>query len=512
MSQFATIEREALPPEPADSVDLEDSAGPGWFTLRNLWLWIVPWGLFLRLCMSSIAPNDFWWHIRTGQLILQQRAIPTVDLFTFTQAGTTWINQAWLMQVALALLMQWGGVPLVIFVHAVVITAGYALILGVCAPRFGVRISVWATIFGVAAGLQNWAVRPQTISFFAFGLLIFLIEKHRQGHRRALWWAIPLFAVWVNAHGVFVFGLAALGLYVVGTLWDALVAREWQARRGALVELCAQGLLTVAVLSLNPQGPWGIITYVLGFFQSSATVQYNLEFEALTIRSTDGMVFAVTILFLFLARLNSTTRLTTAQTLTLLAFATMTLMSRRSVVWFGMVTIPILAQLLRGWWRQPWPLLPGKPLVTATIMALLLLFVGMMLPWWRPAIPKLVATRPWLDASTPVDATRFLCDEFSPGTRGYQAIAFASYMEAACPDLPTFMDTRFELYPIEQWDEYIDLQNGRYRWTEVVEKYGMRYIFADSKDQPNLVDAVAADAGWQEIYRDERAVIFAPTK
>src|SRR5688500_2525400 len=94
-----------------------------WFTLRSLWLWLVPWGLSLRLCLSSIAPNDFWWHVRTGQLILQTRAIPTIDLFSYTQVGAPWINQAWLMQVALAQLMAWGGIPLVIFAHALTIAA-----------------------------------------------------------------------------------------------------------------------------------------------------------------------------------------------------------------------------------------------------------------------------------------------------------------------------------------------------------------------------------------------------
>ena len=229
----------------------EEDAPHSWFTLRNLWLWLVPWGLFVRLCLSTIAPNDFWWHVRTGQLILQTRAIPTIDLFTYTQPGAPWINQAWLMQVALAQLMAWGGVPLVIFAHALTITAGYTLILRACAPRYGVRTSVWATVIGVFVGIQSWAVRPQSFSFLAFGILLYLIEKHRQGQRNALWWAIPLFAVWVNAHGVFVFGLAALGLYTFGTVWDALWAREWQTRRRELLLLCAQALLAVAALALS---------------------------------------------------------------------------------------------------------------------------------------------------------------------------------------------------------------------------------------------------------------------
>ncbi|MCC6455655.1 MAG: hypothetical protein IT328_11965 [Caldilineaceae bacterium] len=497
-----------LQPAASDPGDSDRNEQRRWLTMRNLWLWLVPWGLFTRLCLNSIAPNDFWWHVRTGQLILQNRAIPVVDLFTYTQVGAPWINQAWIMQVILAQLMAWGGAPLVIFVHALLVAAGYTLILRACAPHYGVRTSVWATVIGVLIGIQSWAIRPQSFSFLAFGLLIFLIETHRHGNRRALWWAAPLFALWVNAHGVFVFGLAALGLYVVGNLWDALWARQWQARQGELLELCAQGLLAVAALAINPQGPLGILEYVLGFFQSKATIQYNMEFAPLTIRSADGIAFTLAILTLIVARLNSQTRLTSAQTMTLLAFAAMTLFSRRSAAWFGMVQIPVLALLLRGWWRAPWGLPPGKPAPIAALFGLLLLIAVMMLPWWRPQFPELMKARPLLTKTTPVEATAFLCETFTPGTRGFQAIAFASYMEAACPDLPVFIDSRFELYPTEQWDEYIDMLNGRYKWTTIADQYGMNYLFIHIDEQPHLVEAATANPTWREIYRDDRAIIF----
>jgi hypothetical protein len=42
----------------------------------------------------------------------------------------------------------------------------------------------------------------------------------------------------------------------------------------------------------------------------------------------------------------------------------------------------------------------------------------------------------------------------------------------------------------------------------LADKYVMDYIFANVEDQPNLVEAVASNPDWQEIYRDERAVIF----
>ena len=55
-----------------------------WLTLKTIWLLIVPIALFARLSLASIAPNDFWWHVRMGGIILHQHALPTTDLFTFT--------------------------------------------------------------------------------------------------------------------------------------------------------------------------------------------------------------------------------------------------------------------------------------------------------------------------------------------------------------------------------------------------------------------------------------------
>jgi hypothetical protein len=194
--------------------------------------------------------------------------------------------------------------------------------------------------------------------------------------------------------------------------------------------------------------------------------------------------------------------------LTLLAFAAMTLFSRRSAAWFGMAQIPILAGLLQGWWRQPWPLQGSKPTLTALLAVALLLVSALALPWWRPRNSTLFESRPWLAPTTGAEAVAVLCDSVPAGTRGFQAIQFASYMEVACPDLPTFMDTRFELYPTEQWDEYLDIQNGRYNWPELAAKYGMEYILADTDMQSHLIDAAAANPEWQELYRDDQAALF----
>ena len=282
------------------------------------------------------------------------------------------------MELVLYALNRLGGIPLVIFFHAVTITAGYVLLLAFSTRTYGIRIGVLATLAGAGLGIQNWSVRPQTISFLAFGLLVYLIEAHRRAAtpraRRVIWWVAPLFALWVNAHGAFVFGVLVLGLYVIGQWWDTLSrpmressARAWTgpsqafvANRRRLVELAGAGLAALAALTLNPQGPLGIARYVLGFLQSKATVDLNMEFAPLTMRSGDGVLFVASALLLVAALVHSKKRLPTDQILGLVSLAALSLFTRRVIPWYGLIYIPALAALLHGWWTKPRPVPGGR--------------------------------------------------------------------------------------------------------------------------------------------------------
>jgi len=42
---------------------------------------------------------DIYWHIVVGRWIIENRAVPHVDVFSFTMRGVPWISSAWLSQV-----------------------------------------------------------------------------------------------------------------------------------------------------------------------------------------------------------------------------------------------------------------------------------------------------------------------------------------------------------------------------------------------------------------------------
>lgn len=504
------------------SVDPSPRPQPGWLSMQTVWLALVPASLLIVLCRTAVQPNDFWWHMRTGQLILANGSLPTLDQFSFTRTGEVWVNQAWIMQIGLYLIYTWGGLPLIIWVHAVTITAGYTLVLRQVVRRHGVRVGVLSTFLGMAVTVQNWAIRPQSISFLYFGLLVFLIEQHRQGNRHILWWAAPVMALWANSHGAFLFGLGLLGLYVIGNLWDArahIVTLFSRATRQKNLPadrfppwllLASQALLALISVGLNPQGPWGIVQYVLGFVRSDVTVQQNTEFVPLSFRQADGIILFIVLLIFVALLIKNRPRISTDQLLALLIFLGLSLWTRRGIAWLSFILIPLLSQeFAQLSWLTVRPLRRGKPVLNGVILAFFGLVLLIMLPWWRTALPLPPDQTRLETTSTPIAAMDFMCATFSPESRSYQHFAFASYQIWACPRLPVFADTRIELYPKPQWDDYFAIENGRFDWQQVADSYRLTHLLLDPQMQPLAIRAATAADCWESIYQDERAILFA---
>ena len=78
--------------------------------------------------------------------------------------------------------------------------------------------------------------------------------------------------------------------------------------------------------------------------------------------------------------------------------------------------------------------------------------------WWEQSPP---ATE-----NTPIAATEWLAAR--PDLPGplWSEIGFSSYLEFALPQRPTWIDTRFEVFPVEQWQAYKDITTARYNWQQ----------------------------------------------
>ncbi len=475
------------------------------FSLDFLWALLVPLGLFAALSRVVILPNDYWWHLRAGEVILQQRAVPHQDLFTFTRRGVPWMYQAWGTEVAFALLYRVGGLPLTIFAHALTITLGYTVVLRALARRDGIQPAALAVMAGAALAAWNWNVRPQTVSYLLFGVTLALLERYREYGGRQIWGLVPLFLVWGNLHGAFVFGGTLVAAYVAATAWEAA---HTPAARARLWTLVAVGAAAALALGLNPYGAGGLVRYVLGFLQSDVTILGNMEFQPLTVRQPYGaLFFGVTVVYgvlLWRARC----RPAPAHVLALFLFGVGALWAQRMVTWYGFVLMPPLSAALRCVGLGRTNRRAGRPLLNALLMAVLVTAVGISLPWWRGRLPEPWAPARLVSETTPVAATRILCERAPATARVYQHQVFGSYQIWACPRLPVFIDTRLELYPTSLWEDYFAIENARFDWESIATQYDVTHLFLSTHFQPQAIRAARAASCWRLLYEDATAVIF----
>ena len=147
-----------------------------------------------------------------------------------------------------------------------------------------------------------------------------------------------------------------------------------------------------------------------------------------------------------------------------------------------------------------------KPLINNFTATLLLLLPFMLLPglresWWSDA------PRP-LDETTPVKATEWLA--VHPELEGpvWSDYSDSSYLIFALPSRPVWIDTRFELYPPEQWQEYSAISNASPGWDKLLEKEGIQLTMLSTQAQSTLITAIRESGQWCERYHGGDAVIF----
>ena len=98
-----------------------EGAAPPLRGLLPLWVGLAIYALFLVAGNRLLIDPDTMWQITVGQWIIDNRAVPTTDIYSFTMRGQPWISTQWLAQVLYAkafALAGWSG-PVVLAAGAI---------------------------------------------------------------------------------------------------------------------------------------------------------------------------------------------------------------------------------------------------------------------------------------------------------------------------------------------------------------------------------------------------------
>ncbi|MBR0970335.1 MULTISPECIES: hypothetical protein [Bradyrhizobium] len=225
--------------------------------VRGVARWLLPlcigagvYLFFLGIGDIMLRDSDTLWQITIGQWILEHRALPYTDIYSFTRAGEPWISSSWLSQVLFALAYEpsnWSG--------AVILTS---LAIGVTAAIFVYLLEPYlepARAFLLVTPLLfmsigHFLARPHMLALpvmvaFVGGLLAAADRRTAPS-----WLLLPLMALWANLHGGFVMGLVLIG--PIGL--DAIVSADRKDRFALASRWALFGVVALAASCCTPYG------------------------------------------------------------------------------------------------------------------------------------------------------------------------------------------------------------------------------------------------------------------
>jgi len=439
---------------------------------------------------------DAWWHLRTGEWILQHHAVPQVDPFSATGAGKPWQAYSWLFEVLLLQLFQRFGM-----VGLVGYAAGMALAIAVATRhlvrRLQIDFSNVALLTLIACFLINrlYTPRPWLFSILFFVLeLDILMHVRKTGRLRELAWLPVIFALWSNTHIQFIYGLAILGCAVVEALAVSrgIGVKTRLRAPWAFAALAGSALATCA----NPYG-WHIYRTVYDLATQPGGLDQITELQALQFRGlTDfGILFLA---IAAAAALAWDKRFRVFETALLFFAVVVSFRSQRDIWVLITIAVAILASTIQGR-KTALDRLPGWATTLSAIAACLLVWTGFH-------VLRVNNTRLRTDVAKvlPIDAVD---DIRAKGYSGplYNDFNWGGYLIWALR-MPVSIDGRGGFYGDKILDRSIATWRAGSDWDSDPTLKSARLVLGPV--QAPLVQVLRMDPHFQLVYEDKLAAVF----
>ena len=307
------------------------------------------WGIVANGPRILNFDGDLPRHILTGNLILQTHRVSTTDIFSFRTTGYSSFPHEWLSQVIFATAYDWLGLDGIVLLTALIIMLTWGIVYSQAMRKS--KSFFFALIFialGVGAGQIHVLPRPHIFTYILTAVWIALLESMEENKTRS-WWLLPfVMLLWVNLHGMFVLGIAILGIYLVGDFLDHL-SISWFRTNKARSILLAGGLSLMATF-FSPSGPR--IWEAIASLGSNAYITSKIpEYQSPNFHLPETWPFIIILLLTIIGFARRTERLSWTQSLLVALFTGLALYTSRMIPVFAIVVTPVAAKAVADWLR-----------------------------------------------------------------------------------------------------------------------------------------------------------------
>jgi hypothetical protein len=276
--------------------------------------------------------SDTGWHIRTGEAILDSRALPTTDPFSFSRPAAPWLDWEWGSDVLSAAAHRAAGLPGVAALFSLAIAACTWLWTRLHFASGGTLLLACAMAAPMLSTVNlHWLARPHV---FGWVLLLTCLLMLEQRARTA--WFVLLGVIWANLHGSFFLGplvalLYGLGHFVRPYIWPAGHApnSRWKA-----------ALAMAAGTLVNPYG-WQLHVHVAQYLSDRELLSRIGEFQTFNFHADGAGQILLTLVIAATGAIAALSQRRTEHFLISLFFAALAIRSARALPLVALAVLPL---------------------------------------------------------------------------------------------------------------------------------------------------------------------------
>jgi hypothetical protein len=238
------------------------------------------WMVFVAKTASSMKGPypDLWGHLLCGLDHLSRGALSRADIYSYTAAGTPFIDHAWLSELFFARLWTAFGMTGLWGLRLIVVAVIFGLVLRRIAAatesfRAGLLIFL---LCGMALG-KYLVFRPLLFTALFFTIFLYIALKifvDKKWPLATAFFFVPLMLLWTNVHGGFLIGLCLTAWL---TFCAGVEALQKKAGPGKPVFFLSVFILCCAATLINPYGPelWRWLFAALTYPRSALITEWS---------------------------------------------------------------------------------------------------------------------------------------------------------------------------------------------------------------------------------------------
>jgi len=460
----------------------------------NLSLILVGISLFIFLFSVAQVDPDLWGHLKFGEDMFTQQALPRYDAYSYSSYGAPWINHEWLSELIFYLIFNSAkSAALIAFKLLAGLFITFLLYISIIKNTKSIYLRLLFMAFSLSLICQGFSLRPQIFTYVFFTGLVFLIDNFE--NTKDARWLSPLpviFLLWTNLHAGFLSGIGMLLIYAFYKLFKKEITKN-------LIFITIISLLATLI---NPYGAkiWlftlGAVTKYRFYITEWRRVDLSLgyfDYFALGLASAVG--------FLFSRR----KRLGYEIASILIAFY-FSFQHNRHVVLFAILAslyLPKYISSFAGDWFRRYEKRFSQNIFIPIFVCLSLVFISATFYRGKNLLAIEIPQEKF-----PVNAVWFMKRNHITGN------IFCSFdwAQMCIRELPAtskvFFDGRYEtVYKDGLIRGFFEVISGKRNYKEFLKNYPPTDIMFLKKSEP-LAQALSKDEGWVRIYSSSVAQIY----